>query len=53
MNELDQYVIELHNIARKLETAFEGQGQLSKDIRNCADRLSAVIKPMQELVDEY
>jgi hypothetical protein len=52
MNELDQEVIELHNIARKIEEVFAGSGQLSEDIRNCADRLSAVIKK-QVITDEY
>jgi translation initiation factor 1 (eIF-1/SUI1) len=44
MSELDQCVIDLHDIARKLETKFSTSGQLSEDIRKCADRLNAVIK---------
>ena len=31
-------VVALHEIARTVETEV-GQGQLSEDIRNCADRL--------------
>jgi hypothetical protein len=31
-------VIELHNIARMVETTV-GRGLLSEDLRNCADRL--------------
>lgn len=31
-------VIQLHDIARMVETEF-GQGNLSSDLRNCADRL--------------
>lgn len=31
-------VIELHNIARKVEEEF-GQSNLTSDLRNCADRL--------------
>ena len=47
MNEKSQLpdaVIQLHNIARTIENAI-GQGQLSEDIRNCADRLHDLIKP--------
>ena len=52
MNDLDQVVIELHNIARQLEKEFGQPGQLSKDIRACADRLTSVIK-RRELKGEY
>ena len=41
--ELDQSVIELHNIARRIEQNV-GQGQLSEDVRKCADRLHELIK---------
>jgi hypothetical protein len=41
---LDQEVINLHAIAQTLERAFGGPGQLSDDIRNCADRLSELLK---------
>jgi hypothetical protein len=40
---LDQDVIELHNIARRVEQ-YIGQGQLSDDVRHLADRLSDCIK---------
>lgn len=40
---LDQDVIELHNIARRVEQ-YIGQGLLSNDIRHLADRLSDCIK---------
>jgi len=41
---LDEEVIKLHQVARTLERAFNGRGQLSDDIRNCADRLSELLK---------
>ena len=41
--ELDMAVMELHNIARLVETDI-GRGNLSEDIRNTADRLHALIK---------
>ena len=41
---LEDEVIQLHNIARTLERTFGGRGQLSDDIRNCADRLSELLK---------
>ena len=41
---LDQEVINLHNIARHLEKAFNGRGELSDDIRNCADKLSTLLQ---------
>lgn len=41
---LDQEVIRLHDIARNLERAFGQPGQLSDDIRHCADRLSELLK---------
>jgi hypothetical protein len=37
--ELEYLVIRLHDIAREIEQKI-GVGQLSKDIRACADRLS-------------
>jgi hypothetical protein len=42
-SELDIAVIDLHNIARLVETKI-GKGNLSEDIRNTADRLHALIK---------
>lgn len=52
MNDLDQAVIELHNIARQLEKEFGQSGQISEDIRKCADRLAVVIK-RRESEGEY
>ena len=40
---LEQDVMSLHNIARKLEQTL-GRGQLSDDVRHCADRLAALLK---------
>ena len=40
---LDMAVLDLHNIARLVETDI-GCGKLSEDIRNTADRLHALIK---------
>ena len=41
--ELRQSVIELHDIARLVEQGI-GQGQLSLDLRDCADRLAVLLK---------
>ena len=43
MRDLDlvDAVITLHNVARLIEEAI-GQGQLSNDVRLCADRLHAL-----------
>ena len=41
---LDQEVINLHNIARTLEEAFGQKGQLSEEIRHCADKLHQLLK---------
>ena len=43
INQLEQSVIELHNIARLIEQEI-GTGLLSEDLRNCADRLQELIK---------
>jgi hypothetical protein len=40
---LDEAIIQLHDVARAVEQQI-GTGQLSEDIRNCADRLNTVIK---------
>lgn len=40
---LDQDVIELHNIARRIEK-YIGQGDLSDSVRHVADRLSSILK---------
>jgi hypothetical protein len=42
-NNLDEAVIQLHDVARLIEKEI-GTGQLSEDIRRCADRLASVIK---------
>lgn len=39
----DQEIIDLHNIARKIETEI-GNGQLSQDLRGIADRLHQVTR---------
>ena len=43
--ELEMAVFELHDIARLLEQHI-GQGQLSDDVRKCADRLHELLKPL-------
>ena len=40
---LEERVIELHNIARHIEQQI-GEGDLSRDIRKAADRLSLLLK---------
>ncbi len=40
---LDNAVLELHNIARLIEKEI-GQGLLSDDVRDCADRLHKILK---------
>ncbi len=40
---LDEVVIKLHDLARIIEREV-GQGQLSDDVRNSADRLADLIK---------
>jgi len=42
-NDLNERVIDLHDIARQIEQEI-GKGQLSDDIRKAADRLSALLK---------
>lgn len=51
MNELDQVIIDLHNSARRIEEEFGQPGQISDDIRKCADRLALVIKRTEEKGD--
>lgn len=41
--DLNEQVIQLHDIARVVEKEI-GTGQLSDDIRRCADRLNTLIK---------
>ncbi len=43
MSDLTIAVMELHNIARQIEQEI-GSGQLSEDVRKCADRLHELIK---------
>ena len=50
MNNLDQAVVDLHNIARTIEQEF-GTCKLSVECRRLGDRLSDHIKPI--LVSEY
>jgi hypothetical protein len=40
---LSDIVIQLHDIARMIEQEI-GQGNLSDDVRNCANRVNALIK---------
>lgn len=40
---LDDAVIKLHDVARLIEQQI-GTGQLSADVRHCADRLSDLLK---------
>ena len=40
---LDQDVVDLHSIARRIE-ALIGRGSLSDDLRHVADRLNALLK---------
>lgn len=49
-NQLADAVIQLHNIARMIESKI-GRGLLSDDVRDCANRLHVItrpIKPVQE-----
>jgi hypothetical protein len=40
---LDEAIMQLHDVARTVEQQV-GKGQLSEDIRNCADRLHSLVK---------
>lgn len=40
---LEDRIIDLHDVARQVEQEI-GQGQLSEDIRDVADRLSDLLK---------
>lgn len=51
MNKLDQYVIELHNIARELDGRWGDHGGIVENIRACADRLSALIPPAPTITE--
>lgn len=45
-NQLNQAVIHLHDIARLIEVNI-GSGQLSEDVRKCADRLNMLMQPLK------
>lgn len=45
-NSLNDAIIQLHDIARAVEKQI-GQGQLSDDIRQCADRLTQLMKEVK------
>lgn len=44
---LDEAIINLHDVARLIEKEI-GQGNLSDDIRQCANRLNFVVKEKAE-----
>jgi hypothetical protein len=44
---LDEAIIQLHDVARTVEKQI-GTGQLSEDIRKCADRLNTLIKEVSK-----
>lgn len=46
MNNLDQVVIDQHNLARRVEEAF-GQCKLSVEMRRIADTLSTLTSPIK------
>lgn len=46
MNDLDQIIIDQHNLARRVEEAF-GQCKLSIEMRRIADTLSALTNPLK------
>ena len=50
-DKLTDLVIQLHDIARTLEQEI-GRGQLSDDVRNCADRLHVLTQPFREANNE-
>jgi hypothetical protein len=50
MNNLDQAVIDLHDVAKTIEKEF-GIGKLSIECRRLADRLSEAITPLP--ITEY
>jgi hypothetical protein len=46
LNDLDQVIIEQHNLARRVEAAF-GQCKLSVEMRRIADTLSVLNSPIK------
>ncbi len=51
-DQLNQAVIHLHDIARLIESNI-GSGQLSEDVRGCADRLHALLQPLAVREQNY
>ena len=49
-NNFSQEIIQVHNIARKIEREI-GHGQLSEDLRDLADRLNQVVKSVVGIDD--
>jgi hypothetical protein len=45
MNNMEDAVVQLHYLAGQVEQEI-GKGQLSEDMRKCADRLHALVKPI-------
>jgi hypothetical protein len=50
--ELTEAVVKLHDVARLVERQV-GTGQLSNDIRKCADRLNTLIKEVVQNAKTY
>ena len=48
--DLEDAIIQLHTIARTIEREI-GFGELSRDIRKCADRLNVLCSPLEVLED--
>jgi hypothetical protein len=46
VNELDQVIIEQHNLARQVEEVF-GQCKLTAEMRRIADKLSTLTSPLK------
>ena len=44
----EDMIIKLHDVARQVEKEL-GTGDLSKNIRKCADQLNVLIKPIKDL----
>ena len=47
--EIEYAIIRLHDIARLIESNI-GKGELSEDIRKCADRLNDCLKVKNEVL---
>lgn len=47
-NEIADAVIKLHEIARMIESRI-GRGLLSDDIRDCANRLNMITRPIKSV----